>query len=57
MPNEAYAASVAQQILKKQPPKWFWQGNRAWIIWFLDRVFPRGVWVSGDTMLRFPSVY
>ncbi|KIM98646.1 hypothetical protein OIDMADRAFT_89605, partial [Oidiodendron maius Zn] len=33
MPNEAYAASVAKQILKKNPPKWFWQGNRAWIIW------------------------
>jgi 1-acylglycerone phosphate reductase len=47
MPNEAYAASVAKQILKPQPPKWFWQGNRAWLIWFLDRFFFRSVWVSG----------
>lgn len=46
MPNEEYAASVAKQILKKQTPKWFWQGNRAYIIWFLDRFFPRAVWVS-----------
>jgi 1-acylglycerone phosphate reductase len=47
MPNEAYAASVVKEILKQQPAKWFWQGNRAWIIWFLDRFFPRSVWVYG----------
>ncbi|KAL1953756.1 hypothetical protein VTO42DRAFT_2287 [Malbranchea cinnamomea] len=44
MPNMAYAASVVKAVLKKSPPKWFWQGNRAWIIWFLDRFFPRSVW-------------
>jgi hypothetical protein len=56
MPNEAYAASVVKQILKKEPPKWFWQGNRAWIIWFLNCFFPHSVWVS-CIYVPFPLTY
>lgn len=51
MPTKAYAASVVREVLKAQPRNWLWQGNRSWIIWFLDRFAPRSVWVSGMSTL------
>ncbi|KAH8694909.1 short chain dehydrogenase/reductase-like protein [Talaromyces proteolyticus] len=44
MPNEVYAASVVKQTLAARPPKWFWQGNRSWIIWFFDTFFGKRFW-------------
>lgn len=45
MRNEDYARCVVNQALQANPPRWFWQGNRSWIIWFLDAFFPRSIWV------------
>ncbi|KFX95420.1 hypothetical protein V490_03890 [Pseudogymnoascus sp. VKM F-3557] len=52
MPNAAYSASVVHEVLKASPQKWIWQGNRSWLIWFLDRFAPRSVW---DYI--FPSMF
>ncbi|OBT78632.1 hypothetical protein VF21_02236 [Pseudogymnoascus sp. 05NY08] len=52
MPTKAYSASVVHEVLKSNPPNWVWQGNRSWIIWFLDRFAPRSVW---DYI--FPSMF
>lgn len=46
MPTKAYSASVVHEVLKANPQNWVWQGNKSWIIWFLDRFAPRSVWVS-----------
>jgi 1-acylglycerone phosphate reductase len=51
MPNEAYARSVVTQVLYGSPPwrwlwpwsrrlgsgrqRWIWEGNKAYVIWFL----------------------
>lgn len=51
MPHEAYAASVVHEVLKAKPRSWIWQGNRSWLIWFLDRFAPRSIWVCGITTL------
>ncbi|KAK5014452.1 NADPH-dependent 1-acyl dihydroxyacetone phosphate reductase [Cryomyces antarcticus] len=42
MPNEAYARSVVSQVLKPSPPKWVWEGNKAWLVWFIDAFLPKG---------------
>ncbi|TKA55655.1 hypothetical protein B0A49_11957 [Cryomyces minteri] len=42
MPNETYARSVASQVLKSSPPKWVWEGNKAWLVWFIDAFLPKG---------------
>lgn len=47
MPTKAYSASVVHEVLKASPRSWLWQGNRSWLIWFLDGFAPRSVWVSG----------
>ncbi|OBT68759.1 hypothetical protein VE03_02206 [Pseudogymnoascus sp. 23342-1-I1] len=52
MPTKAYSASVVREVLKENPKYWVWQGNRAWIIWFLNRFAPRSVW---DYI--FPSMF
>ncbi|KAI9828021.1 MAG: hypothetical protein M1832_003548 [Thelocarpon impressellum] len=44
MPAAAYARAVVRAVLQRSPPKWVWQGHRAWIAWFLDVFFPRGIW-------------
>ncbi|KFY59835.1 hypothetical protein V496_05519 [Pseudogymnoascus sp. VKM F-4515 (FW-2607)] len=44
MPTKAYSASVVHEVLKANPQNWVWQGNKSWIIWFLDRFAPRSVW-------------
>lgn len=46
MPTKAYSASVVHEVLKAHPQNWVWQGNKSWLIWFLDRFAPRSVWVS-----------
>ncbi|KAB8260289.1 short chain dehydrogenase/reductase [Aspergillus pseudonomiae] len=45
MKNEDYARSVVNRALHVNPPRWLWQGNKSWIIWFLDSFFPRSIWV------------
>lgn len=44
MANEDYARSVAGQVLRGGR-KWVWEGNRSWLVWFLDSFAPRGIWV------------
>ncbi|KAI9700837.1 MAG: hypothetical protein M1836_002206 [Candelina mexicana] len=44
MPNDAYARSVVSQVLKSSPKKWIWEGNKAWLSWFVDSYLPKGVW-------------
>lgn len=44
MDNEDYARSVAGQVLRGGR-KWVWEGNRSWLVWFLDSVAPKGIWV------------
>ncbi|KAI9719805.1 MAG: hypothetical protein M1812_003294 [Candelaria pacifica] len=44
MPNEAYARSVVRQVLKPHPQKWIWEGNKAWLSWFVDSYLPKGAW-------------
>lgn len=46
MPNEAYARSVVSKVLQKSPPKWVWEGNKSWLVWFLDSFLPKGIMVS-----------
>ena len=46
MSNEAYARSVVSKVLQKSPPKWVWEGNKSWLIWFVDSYLPKGVMVS-----------
>jgi 1-acylglycerone phosphate reductase len=45
MPNKAYAASVVAQVLKRNPKKWIWEGNKSWIVWFVDTFLPKGIWL------------
>lgn len=49
MPNEDYARSVVEKVLGGGR-KWVWEGNKAWLAWFLDGFAPRGIWVSSITM-------
>jgi len=42
MPNEAYAKSVVSHVLKSNPPRWVWEGNKAWMVWFVQRFLPFG---------------
>jgi len=42
MPNEAYAKSVVSHVLKSNPPRWVWEGNKAWSVWFVQRFLPFG---------------
>ncbi|KAK7544082.1 short chain dehydrogenase/reductase [Phyllosticta citribraziliensis] len=43
MPNEEYAKSVVAKVLKPNPPKWVWEGNMAWIVWFATSFFPKTI--------------
>lgn len=44
MKNEEYAKSVAGKVLGSGR-KWIWEGNKSWLVWFLDRFGPKGIWV------------
>ena len=44
--NERYAKSVVSQVLKRNPPRWFWEGHGAAMIKFVDAWFPKWVLVS-----------
>ncbi|KAK7570192.1 short chain dehydrogenase/reductase [Phyllosticta citricarpa] len=46
MPNEEYAKSVVSKVLKRNPPKWVWEGNLAWVVWFATSFFPKGLLVG-----------
>lgn len=46
MSNEAYARSVVRQLLKPSPPKWVWEGNKSWLVWFMYKFLPTGFMVS-----------
>jgi len=46
MPNEAYARSVVSKVLKSSPPKHVWEGNKAWLVWWLHTFFPTRIMVS-----------
>lgn len=46
MPSEEYAKSVVAKVLKSNPPKWVWEGNKAWLVWFATSFFPKGLLVS-----------
>ncbi|OCK85735.1 NAD(P)-binding protein [Lepidopterella palustris CBS 459.81] len=43
MDNEAYARSVVTKVLSGRNPRWVWQGNMSWVIWFVQRFLPMGV--------------
>lgn len=43
MPNEEYAKSVVAKVLKPSPPKWVWEGNKAWLMWFVTSFFPKAI--------------
>ena len=44
--NERYARSVVAQVLKQNPPFWFWEGHGARLVKFVDAWFPKWVLVS-----------
>lgn len=46
MTNEDYAKSVVRKVLKKSPPRWVWEGNKSWAVWFVIRFLPWGFMVS-----------
>lgn len=46
MPNEAYARSVVKKVLKQSPPKWVWEGNKSWVVWFACMFLPKSLMVS-----------
>ncbi|KAI9877009.1 MAG: hypothetical protein M1830_005052 [Pleopsidium flavum] len=43
MKNEDYARSVVGKVLGGGR-KWVWEGNKSWVVWFLDSFAPRGIW-------------
>lgn len=43
MPSEDYAKSVVSKVLRSSPPKWVWEGNKAWVVWFLYNYLPKGL--------------
>lgn len=45
MPSEDYAKSVVSKVLRSSPPKWVWEGNKAWVVWFLYNYLPKGLMV------------
>ncbi|KAF9052226.1 NAD(P)-binding protein [Hymenopellis radicata] len=49
VPNAVFARGLVPQILKKNPPKWVWNGSSVWKVWILS-FFPRGLtsWVVRD---------
>lgn len=46
MPSDDYAKSVVSKVLKSSPPKWVWEGNKSWAVWFLSNFLPKGIMVS-----------
>ncbi|KIY68360.1 NAD(P)-binding protein [Cylindrobasidium torrendii FP15055 ss-10] len=36
-----YAKQVVNQVTKSTPPKWYWAGNLAWVVWGVTTFFPR----------------
>ncbi|KAI9668287.1 MAG: hypothetical protein M1821_001107 [Bathelium mastoideum] len=38
--NEKYAASVVRQVLKRNPPRWYWEGHGASLVKFVSSWFP-----------------
>lgn len=51
MPNDAYACSVVSKVLRPSPPKQVWEGNKAWLVWWMHTFFPTGIMVSPHTCL------
>ena len=50
MPNEAYAESVVSKVTEPRPSPWIWEGNKSWVVWFMDTLLPKGwmVRLEGD---------
>ncbi|KAI9758887.1 MAG: hypothetical protein M4579_002771 [Chaenotheca gracillima] len=44
MPTNAFAQSVVGAVLKKSPSRKFWQGNMAWVAWFIHCFMPSSLW-------------
>ena len=42
MPNEAYAESVVSKVTEPRPSVWIWEGNKSWVVWFMDTFLPKG---------------
>ncbi|KAL1648861.1 NADPH-dependent 1-acyl dihydroxyacetone phosphate reductase [Diplodia intermedia] len=43
MPSDDYAKSVVSKVLKSSPPKWVWEGNKSWAVWFLSTFLPKSI--------------
>lgn len=44
MTNEVYAQGLVEAALKPIPVKWWWEGNKAYLVWFLTTFAPKGFW-------------
>jgi len=51
MPNEDYARSVVSKVLGNSPPRWVWEGNMSWVIWFVSNFLPMSVMDYGFTRM------
>ncbi len=41
MPTDVYAKSVVEQLLKKKPRHWIWEGSYIWLMWFFWTWMPK----------------
>ncbi|OCL14686.1 NAD(P)-binding protein [Glonium stellatum] len=46
MPNEDYARSVVSKVLGRSPPRWVWEGNMSWVVWFASSFLPMSIMVK-----------
>jgi len=46
IPNEDYARSVLSKVLAKSPPRWVWEGNMSWVVWFALNFLPVSITVK-----------
>lgn len=56
MDTEEYARSVVGKVLGGGK-KWMWEGNKSWVVWFLDTFAPRGIWVCPQPTTDRPRTY
>jgi 1-acylglycerone phosphate reductase len=42
--NAAYARSVVNKVLVRRPPDFIWEGNKSWVVWFVQSFLPFKIW-------------
>ena len=52
MATTEYAKSVVNHLLRKQPKKYVWQGNKSWLAWFAYTFLPRRIMVRSRSKGR-----